>query len=113
MERREANPAAHNIHSLLFNFNFGPGIFQFFLGGVGIGLVGAFQHRLGRAFHQGFGIGQTQARFDFAHRLDGRDLLVRRDGGQDDVKARLRFRGGGGGASAGGGGRRPRQARRR
>ena len=39
-------------------FNLAARIFKLLLGGIGLRLGSALQHRLGRAFHQGLGFGQ-------------------------------------------------------
>ncbi len=46
----------------LLYFHLAAGIFKFLFRGVSLSLVGAFQHRLGRAFDQGLGFRQAPGR---------------------------------------------------
>ena len=81
-----------NIRQLL-DFHFGAGFFELLFGGIGVGLVRAFEQRLRSAFDQRLGFRQAEAGFDFTHGFDRRDLLVRRNGDKDQVKRIFRSRG--------------------
>src|SRR5437867_2853847 len=70
----------------LLDFDFGASFLELLFGRVGVGLVGRFEHRLGRPFHQRLGFRQPQTRFHFADRLDHGDLFVRRDRGENHVE---------------------------
>src|SRR6185295_6329319 len=92
------------MNSALLQGGLGAGLLEFLLGGLGVGLVGAFEHRFGGAFDEGLGFGQAQARLHFAHDFDDRDLLVGGGRFQDDVERGLRLGGRSSGASGGGAG---------
>src|SRR5205085_12310692 len=69
---------------------------------LGLGLVGAFLDRLGRAFDEILGLLEAEAR-DGTDFLDDADL-VRAGLGEDDVELGLLLGGGSGGAGGTGGG---------
>ena len=56
----------------LLDFDLRAGFFQLLLGRVGVRLVRAFEHDLGRAFDQGFRFREAETGLHFAHRLDRR-----------------------------------------
>ena len=54
----------------LLDLHFGARFFQLLLGRVSVGFRSAFQHGLGRAFHQRLGFRQAETGFDFAKYID-------------------------------------------
>lgn len=52
-------PRRPDLNSHLLDFDLGARFFELLLGGIGVGLVRAFQHGLRRAFHQGLGFGEA------------------------------------------------------
>ena len=74
---------------LLLYFDLAASIFQLLLRGIGLGLVSAFEHRLGRTLDQSLSFRQAKPSFNFAHGLDDCNLLVSRHGDENDVKLRL------------------------
>ena len=50
---------------LLLHFDLATGVFKLLLGGIGVGLVGAFEDRLGSALDERLGFGQTQSGLHF------------------------------------------------
>ena len=65
-------------NSRLLHFDFATSFFELLLGGVGVGLVRAFQHGLRSAFDESFRFREAEAGFHFANRLDDGNLLVSR-----------------------------------
>src|SRR5262252_3744176 len=82
---RRQHAAAPKTDELL-DFDLRASFFKLLLGGVGVSLVRAFEERLGSAFNQSLGFGETQTGLHFANDLDDGDLLVRRNGREDHVE---------------------------
>src|SRR5262245_12623620 len=86
----------------LLHFNLRTGLFHLLLDGLGIGLAHAFLDGLRRAVDEILGLLEAQAR-DFAHGLDGVDLVLA-GGREDHGELGLLLGGRGAGTTAGRGG---------